>query len=144
MLRLLLAVVLQVATSLARYGNGLFAGLFAASGQGRIIPTLHHHLLSLSLSFYRLSRFRVGHLVNVRGEVPLTVQIQIMEWEQVLSNGVLVLVYLMALFLLSPWLSLVAISMAFAIVDLPVGLYIPSRGTILIDGIDLEQIDLVT
>lgn len=142
MLLLLLAVVLQVATSLARYGNGLFAGLFAASGQGRIIPTLHHHLLSLS--FYRLSRFRVGHLVNVLGKVPLTVQIQIMEWEQVLSNGVLVLVYLIALFLLSPWLSLVAIGMAFAIVDLPVGLCIPSSGTILIDGIDLEQIDLDT
>ncbi len=56
----------------------------------------------------------------------------------------LVLVYLIALFLLSPWLSLVAIGMAFAIVDLPVGLCIPSSGTILIDGIDLEQIDLDT
>jgi ABC-type bacteriocin/lantibiotic exporter with double-glycine peptidase domain len=31
--------------------------------------------------------------------------------------------------------------MAFAIVDFPVGLCIPSSGTILIDGIDLEQID---
>ena len=67
-----------------------------------------------------------------------------MEWEQVLSNGVLVLVYLIALFLLSPWLSLVAIGMAFAIVDLLVGLCIPSSGTILIDGIDFEQIDIDT
>jgi hypothetical protein len=50
----------------------------------------------------------------------------------------------MALFLLSPWLSLVAIGMAFAIVDLPVDLCIPSSGTILIDGIDLDQIDLDT
>ena len=116
LLLLLLAVVLQVATSLARYGNGLFAGWFAASCQGRIIPTLHQHLLSLS--FHCLSRLRVGHLVNVLGKAPLTVQIQIMEREQVLSNGVLVLVYLIALFVLSPWLSLVAISMAFAIAAL--------------------------
>ena len=140
MLLLLLAVVLQFATSLARYGNGLFAGWFAASCQGRIILTLHYHLLSLS--FYCLSRFCVGHLVNVLGKTPLAVQSQIMEWEQVLSNGVLVLVYLIALFVLSPLLSLVAISMAFAIVSLLVGLYIPSSGAILIDGIDLEQIDL--
>lgn len=74
---------------------------------------LHRHLLSLSYSC--ASRFRIGHLASVVIRAPSIVQIQIMEREQMLSNGLLVLVYLTPLFLLSPWLTLVAISMALGI-----------------------------
>lgn len=113
LLLLLLAVLLQVFTSLARYGNGLSAGWFAARCQGRILPVLHRHLLNLSFSC--ASRFRIGHLTNVVNRASSIIQVQIMEREQMLSNGLLVLVYLAALFLLSPWLSLIAISMALVI-----------------------------
>ena len=113
LLLLLLAVLLQVCMSLARYGNGLSAGWFTARCQGHILPVLHRHLLSLSYSC--ASRFRIGHLASIINRAPSIVQVQIMEREQMLSNGLLVLVYLTALFLLSPWLTLVAISMAFGI-----------------------------
>lgn len=116
LLWLLLAIVLQVLTSLARYGNGLSAGWFAARCQGRILPILHRHLLSLSYSC--ASRFRIGHLASAANRAALTVQTQIMEREQLLSNGLLLLVYLAALLYLNPWLSLVAIGMAFGIAAL--------------------------
>lgn len=113
LLLLLFAVTLQALSSLARYGNGLSVGWFAARCQGRILPILHRHLLSLSYSC--ASRFRVGQLTNVVGRAPQTVQFQILESEQILSNALLVAVYLVALLLLNPWLSLVAISMALVI-----------------------------
>lgn len=116
LLLLFFAVFLQALASLARYGNGLSSGWFAARCQGRILPVLHQHLLSLSYSC--ASRFRLGHLANVVSRAPTTVQIQILERELLLSNGLLVLVYLVALLRLNPWLSLVAISMALAIAAL--------------------------
>lgn len=116
LLFLLLAVLLQVCTSLARYGNGLSAAWFTARCQGHILPVLHRHLLSLSYGC--ASRFRIGHLASVVNRAPSIVQTQIMERLQMISNGLLVLVYLLALFKLSPWLTLIAISMAFAITAL--------------------------
>lgn len=120
LLLLLLAVILQILTSLARYGHGLSSGWFAARCQGRILPILHRHLLSLSYSC--ASRFRIGQLTHVVSRAPLTVQTQIMEREQILSNGLLVGVYLVALLVLNPWLALVAIGMALAIAALQRGL----------------------
>ncbi|MEB3200017.1 MAG: ABC transporter ATP-binding protein, partial [Synechococcaceae cyanobacterium] len=111
-----LAVALQLLMSLARYANGVSIGWFSARCQGQIIPILHRYLLSLS--FACASRYRVGHLIAIAGRAPQTVQIQILESESLLSNMLLVGVYLAALLLLSPWLSLVAIAMALLIAAL--------------------------
>jgi subfamily B ATP-binding cassette protein MsbA len=108
------AVGLQALMSLARYGNGVSAGWFAARCQRRVSPAIHRHLLSLSYSC--ASRYRVGDLVNRATLAPMAVQIELQEGAQVLTNLLLVGVYLVVLLLLlSPWLSLVAIAMALAL-----------------------------
>jgi len=116
LLLLLGAVGLQILMSLARYVNCLSIGWFAARCQRMITPTMHRHLLSLSYGC--ASRYSIGHLVNVVGRAPQAVQVQIMEGELMISNLLLVAVYLMALLVLNPWLSLVAILMALAIAGL--------------------------
>ncbi|MEB3332288.1 MAG: ABC transporter ATP-binding protein [Synechococcaceae cyanobacterium] len=110
---LAMAVILQALTSLARYGTGVSTGWFAARCQSRVMPILHRHVLSFSYSC--ASRFRVGQLANVMGRAPSTVQTQIMQIQQVLSNGLLVLVYLTAVVKLTPWLMLVVVSMTLMI-----------------------------
>jgi subfamily B ATP-binding cassette protein MsbA len=110
LLLLLGAVGLQTLMSLARYVNGLSIGWFAARCQRMITPAMHRHLLSLSYGC--ASRYSIGHLINVVGRAPQTVQVQIVEAELVISNLLLVSVYLVAL---NPSLSLVAILLAFVI-----------------------------
>ena len=116
LLLLLGAVGLQTLMSLARYVNGLSIGWFAARCQRVITPVMHRHLLSLSYSC--ASRYSIGHLINVVGRAPQAVQVQIVEGELIISNLLLVGVYLMALLVLNPWLSLVAILMALVIAGL--------------------------
>lgn len=116
LLFLLVAVCLQILTSLARYSNSLSIGWLAARCQGRTIPILHRHILSLSYSC--ASSFRVGHLMNVVARAPQVIQSQIAESEIILSDFLLVCVYLAALLLLNAWLSLIAIFMAFLIASL--------------------------
>ena len=105
-------VALQALMSLARYGNGVSAGWFAARCQRRVTPVIHGHLLGLSYAC--ASRYRVGDLVNRTTLAPLAVQIQLEEGAQLLSNLLLVGIYLAVLLLLTPALSLVAIAMALA------------------------------
>jgi ATP-binding cassette subfamily B protein/subfamily B ATP-binding cassette protein MsbA len=107
------AVGLQALMSLARYGGGVSSGWFAARCQRRLAPAIHRHLLSLSYAC--ASRYRVGDLVNRTTLAPLAVQVQLEEGSLLLSNLLLVGVYLAVLLLLSPALSLVAIAMALAI-----------------------------
>ena len=107
------AVGLQALMSLARYGNGVAGGWFAARCQRRVTPVIHGHLLGLSYAC--ASRYRVGDLVNRTTLAPLAVQIQLEEGAQLLSNLLLVGIYLAVLLLLTPALSLVAIAMALAI-----------------------------
>jgi subfamily B ATP-binding cassette protein MsbA len=107
------AVGLQLLMSLARYGNGVSAGWFAARCQRRVAPAIHRHLLHLSYAC--ASRYSVGDLVNRTTLAPLAVQIQLEEGALVLSNLLLVGVYLVVLVMLTPGLSLVAIAMALAI-----------------------------
>jgi len=116
LLLLLGAVGLQTLMSLARYVNGLSIGWFAARCQRVITPIMHRHLLSLSYGC--ASRYSIGHLINVVGRAPQAVQVQIVEGELIISNLLLVGVYLMALLVLNPWLSLVAILMALVIAGL--------------------------
>ena len=112
-LLLAIAVGLQSLMSLARYGNGVSAGWFAAHCQRQVTPALHHHLLSLSYAC--ASRYRVGDLVNRCTLAPVAVQVQLEEGALVLSNMLLVGVYLTVLVRLTPALSLVAITMGLAI-----------------------------
>lgn len=107
------AMGLQLLMSLARYGNGVSSGWFAARCQRRVAPAIHRHLLSLSYAC--ASRYRVGDLVNRTTLAPLAVQIQLEEGALALSNLLLVAVYLAVLLLLTPALSLVGIAMALAI-----------------------------
>jgi len=107
------AVGLQALMSLARYGNGVSSGWFAARCQRRVAPAIHRHLLSLSYAC--ASSYRVGDLVSRTTLAPLAVQVYLDEAAQVLSNLLLVGVYLSALLLLTPALSLVGFAMALAI-----------------------------
>jgi ATP-binding cassette subfamily B protein/subfamily B ATP-binding cassette protein MsbA len=112
-LLLALAVVLQGLTSLFNYLNGVAAGWFAARCEREVAPAIHRHLLSLSYSC--VSRYPVGDLVKRCTLAPVAVQRQLQEWAQVLSNLLLVAVYLAVLVLLTPLLSLIAVAMAAAI-----------------------------
>lgn len=107
------AVGLQGLMSLARYGNGLSAGWFAARCQRQVTPAIHRHLLSLSYAC--ASRYRVGDLVNRCTLAPVAVQTRLEEASVMLSNLMLVGVYLAILLLLTPALSLVAITMGLGI-----------------------------
>jgi len=107
------AVGLQALMSLARYGSGVASGWFAARCQRRVAPAIHRHLLSLS--YASASRYRVGDLVNRTTLAPLAVQVQLEEGALMLSNALLVLMYLAVLLLLTPALSLVGFAMALAI-----------------------------
>jgi subfamily B ATP-binding cassette protein MsbA len=112
-LLLAFAVLLQGLTSLFNYINGVAAGWFAARCEREVAPAIHRHLLSLSYTC--VSRYPVGDLVNRCTLAPVAVQLQLQEWAQVLSNLLLVGVYLTILVLLTPLLSLVAVAMAGAI-----------------------------
>jgi subfamily B ATP-binding cassette protein MsbA len=112
-LLLALAVLLQGLTSLCSYINGVSAGWFAARCERQVAPAIHRYLLSLSYTC--VSRYPVGDLVNRCTLAPVAVQQQLQEWAQVLSNLLLVGVYLAVLILLTPLLSLVAVAMAGAI-----------------------------
>jgi subfamily B ATP-binding cassette protein MsbA len=112
-LLLAVAVLLQGLTSLFTYINGVSAGWFAARCEREVAPAIHRHLLSLSYTC--VSQYPVGDLVNRCTLAPVAVQRQLQEWAQVLSNLLLVGVYLAVLVLLTPLLSLVAVAMAAAI-----------------------------
>ena len=88
-------------------------GWFAARCERRVGPAIHRHLLSLS--FGCASRYSVGDLASRITMAPLAVQMQLEEGALVLSNLLLVGVYLAVLLLLTPALSFVAIAMALAI-----------------------------
>jgi ATP-binding cassette subfamily B protein/subfamily B ATP-binding cassette protein MsbA len=112
-LLLSIAVLLQLLTSLFSYSNNVAAGWFAARCQKEVTPALHRHVLGLSYAC--ASRYRIGDLVNRCNMAPFVVQRQLIEGAQVLSNLLLVLVYLVLLLRITPLLSLVAIAMASAI-----------------------------
>ena len=112
-LLLALAVLLQSLTSLFNYSAGVAAGWFAARCQREVTPALHRHLLRLSYAC--ASRYPVGDLMNRCTLAPVAVQRQLQEGAQVLSNLLLVAMYLIVLLRLAPLLSLVAIAMAAAI-----------------------------
>jgi ATP-binding cassette, subfamily B, bacterial MsbA len=107
------ALALQTLMGGARYLYGIAVGDFAARCQLHIAPAIHRYVLSLS--YPCASRFAVGDLVHRVSLAPLSVQLELEQKGMVLSNLVLVVVYLGMLFSLSPLLSLVAIGMALTI-----------------------------
>lgn len=112
-LLLFIAIALQIITGLARYVNGLAIGWFTARCQSWIRPKMHRHLLSLSYGC--ASSYSIGHLASVASRAPIAVQIQLMEGEQIISNLFLVVAYFIALLLLNPSLSIIAILMGLSI-----------------------------
>lgn len=112
-LLLAVAVLLQGLTSLFKYINGVSAGWFAARCQRQVTPAIHRHLLNLSYAC--ACRYPVGDLVNRCTMAPAAVQTQLEEGVQVLSNLLLVGVYLAVLVLLTPALSLVAVLMGLGV-----------------------------
>jgi subfamily B ATP-binding cassette protein MsbA len=107
------AVLLQGLTSLFNYISGVSAGWFSARCQRIVTPAIHRHLLSLSYGC--ASRYPVGDLVSRCATAPVAVQRQLQENAQILSNLLLVVVYIVLLIRLTPVLSLVAVAMAAAI-----------------------------
>lgn len=107
------AVALQGLMSLARYASGVSAGWFAARCQRQVTPAIHRYLMSLS--YPCASSYRIGDLVNRCTLAPVAVQVRLEEGALVLSNLLLVGVYMAVLLRLTPALSLVAVAMGLAI-----------------------------
>lgn len=104
------ALLLQVAASATRYLNGLCVGYFNARCQARVIPLTHQRILSFSYSC--ASSMNAGDLIARVSFAPLAVQTQIEQSSVLVSNLLLVVVYLVILAVLSPWLLLTAMALA--------------------------------
>ncbi len=107
------ALVLQTLMSISRYLSAVALGYFSARCQLRISPAIHRYILDLSYAC--ASRFPVGDLVHRATKAPLSVKVELENMGMVLTNLLLVVMYLVMLIKLSPLLSLVAIAMAAAI-----------------------------
>lgn len=112
-LLLAMALLLQIAASLTRYGNGIWVSYFSARCQARILPLMHRRILSFSYGC--ASSFTAGDLGMRVSIAPLAVQTQIEQTGQMVSNLMLVGVYFAILASLSPWLLLMAMGLAVAI-----------------------------
>lgn len=109
-----IAVLMQALQSLSRYASAVSLSDFAARCRAEVTALIHSQILSLS--FACASSYRVGDLIDYAANGPVAVQRQIELSGQLLVNGLLVLMYLLILMGLSPWLLLVAIGLALAIV----------------------------
>ncbi|MEB3320955.1 MAG: ATP-binding cassette domain-containing protein [Cyanobium sp.] len=113
LLLLSLALLLQLLQSGTRYLNALSVSYFSARCTRLITAELHSRILSFS--FPCASGYRVGDLTDVAGGGPGAVGIVIGYYNQLLLNGLLIALYLAVLVSLSPWLVIIAVAMAAAI-----------------------------
>ncbi|MFM7675422.1 MAG: ATP-binding cassette domain-containing protein [Synechococcus sp.] len=113
LLLLSLALLLQLLQSGTRYLNALSVSYFSARCTRLITAELHSRILSFS--FPCASGYRVGDLTDVAGGGPGAVGIVIGYYNQLLLNGLLIALYLTVLVSLSPWLVIIAVAMAAAI-----------------------------
>jgi ATP-binding cassette, subfamily B, bacterial MsbA len=113
LLLLLLALLLQLLQSASRYLNALSVGYFSARCTRQITAEVHSQILSFS--FPCASGYRVGDLTDVAGGGPGAVGTVIGYYNQLLINGLLIALYLTVLLSLSPWLVVIAVAMAAAI-----------------------------
>ncbi|MEB3262062.1 MAG: ABC transporter ATP-binding protein [Cyanobacteriota bacterium] len=112
-LLLAVALLLQIAASLTRYGNGLALGYFSARCQARVMPLMHRWILSLSYGC--ASSFKAGDLIARVSSAANAVQTQIEESGQLVCNLLLVGVYVLILGTISPWMLLIAAALVVVI-----------------------------
>lgn len=105
-LLLISMLLLQVVASTSRAVNSNLSGRFAALCQARVVPRLHRFILGLSFSC--ASSFKIGDLAHRASLGPLVVNTEIEQGCQLLSDGLLSLVYMIVLVMISPWLMLLA------------------------------------
>lgn len=110
------AVGLQLLQSLAQYVNGVSVDWFVARCRALITARIHSQILSFS--FACASSYRVGDLLDQVGQGPEAIRIEIDILNQLLLNGLLILVYLAILVGISPWLLAVAALMAVLLASL--------------------------
>jgi len=113
-LLLFLISALQMVASMSRAIAGILSGRFAASCQRSILPEIHRYILSLSYGC--VSSFKIGDLSHQATLAPLTINTEIDERIRLLTEGLLALIYSLVLFVISPWLLLMAGFLGFCII----------------------------
>ncbi|AIE74659.1 ABC transporter ATP-binding protein [Synechocystis sp. CS-94] len=107
LLLLALAVTAQILLGLCNYWNAVTAGDLGVRLQVKFTEYLHR--LILSFSFACASRYKVGDLTSYAASAGPTVKTQITLANTLISNCLLLLVYLAILVAVSPWLLLAAL-----------------------------------
>ena len=105
-----LAVLLQALQSLTTYLNGVSVAYFSARCSATVTARIHSQILAFT--YPCASQYRVGDLTDHAGQGPQAVVIQIAQTSQFLILTLLTALYLAVLIALSPWLLLVAVSLA--------------------------------
>lgn len=112
-LLLAIATGLQLLFSACIYVNGVASGYLAARLNREVTGLLNRRILSFS--FACASRYRVGDLLNYAGSGGPTVQQQLRLGNDLIVNGLQLLVYLAVLIAISPWLLLVVVLLGWAV-----------------------------
>ncbi|MCP9801390.1 ABC transporter ATP-binding protein [Synechococcus sp. RedBA-s] len=138
-----LALLLQAAQSLARYGNAVSLGYFAARCRALMTARIHSQILSFSYPF--ASHYRVGDLTDHAGQGPEAIRLQIEATGRLLVTVLLIGVYLFILAGLSPWLLVVALGLAVLILQIQRRILprIMDR-SVQVSGIEVEISTLIT
>lgn len=110
LLLLALAVTCQILLGLSNYWNNVTAGDLGVRLQVKFTEYLHR--LILSFSFACASRYKVGDLTAYADRAGPTVKTQITFANNLITNFLLLLVYLAILVTISPWLLLAAVATA--------------------------------
>jgi ATP-binding cassette subfamily B protein/subfamily B ATP-binding cassette protein MsbA len=105
-----LAVTAQILLGLCNYWNSVTAGDLGIRLQVKFTEYLHR--LILSFSFACASRYKVGDLTAYAASAGPTVKTQITLANTLITNLLLLLVYLGILVVISPWLLLAALATA--------------------------------
>ena len=104
---------LQFIGSFSRGMNGILSGYFAARCYAEIVPKIHDFLLNLSYSC--ASSFKTGDLTHRATIAPKAINIELESGSQLLSDFLLAFIYLSVLIIISPWLMLLAFTLAIAL-----------------------------
>lgn len=125
LLLLALAVLLQAVQALCRYASSVANGYFGARCKALVTGRIHSQILAFS--YPCSSHYKVGDLTDYAAQGPEAINNQINLFAQLVTNGLMLLAYLVVLVKLSPWLLLAAALMAGLIASLQKQL-LPSLG----------------
>jgi ATP-binding cassette subfamily B protein/subfamily B ATP-binding cassette protein MsbA len=103
-------MLLQLIASFSRGMNGILSGYFAARCQTEVVPKIHRFILSLSYGC--ASQYKIGDLAHIASSAPRAINVEIEQGTQILSDTLLICVYLAILILISPWLMVLAMVLA--------------------------------